>query len=61
ELAGTALPEDFTPDGQSMVDALLGKEVERSTPIFWEWRGGASGDNWPQLAIRDGKWKLLMT
>ncbi len=59
ELAGAALPQDYTPDGQSMVDALLGKEVTRNKPLFWQWRGPGSGDNWPQLGIRDGKWKLV--
>jgi N-acetylgalactosamine-6-sulfatase len=44
-----------------MLAALLGKPIERSKPIYWEWRGARHGTNWPRLGIRHGPWKLLMT
>ena len=59
--AGVELPDDYTADGQNMLPALLGEEIRREKPIFWEWRGARFGDNWPRLAVRDGRWKLLMT
>jgi len=54
-------PKGYESDGENMLDALLGKEVKRTKPIYWEWIGNAKGANWPRLAIRDGDWKLLMT
>ena len=61
DAAGVDLPKDYTPDGQSALDAFTGKEFRRSKPIFWEWRGGDNQDyTWPSLGIRDGRWKLLM-
>jgi arylsulfatase len=29
----------------------LGEEIERSKPLFWEWRNGQ--------AVREGDWKLV--
>ncbi|MDP4624071.1 MAG: sulfatase-like hydrolase/transferase [Akkermansiaceae bacterium] len=61
EAAGVELPEDYQPDGESILSAWKGKGFERTKPIFWEWRGGDNGDQtWPNLAIHDGKWKLLI-
>jgi len=58
--AGVPLPEGYQPDGENRLDVLRGKAAARAAPIFWEWRGEASADNWPRLAIRQGSWKLLM-
>ena len=58
--AGIKLPDGYVPDGQNMLNAFKGKQINRTKPIFWEWRKGG-GDNWPRLAVRHGKWKLLMT
>lgn len=61
EAAGVALPDGFEPDGESVLPAFKGEGFERTKPIYWEWRGGDNGDQtWPNLAIRDGKWKLLI-
>ena len=38
-------------EGESLLPAFKGREIEQSKPIFWEHEG-----NW---AIRDGKWKLV--
>ncbi|MHC4807798.1 MAG: hypothetical protein ACYTBX_16265, partial [Planctomycetota bacterium] len=54
---------DLNPDGQDMSTALFGRSRQRSKPLMWEWRFRIFGDmvhKSPMLAIRDGKWKLLM-
>ncbi len=61
--AGVKLPTDLKPDGEDMAKALLGTPGQRSKPLMWEWRFGVVGDmahRCPMLAIREGKWKLLM-
>ena len=58
--AGIKLPEGYVPDGQNMLNAFKGEQINRTKPIFWEWRKGG-GDNWPRLSVRHGKWKLIMT
>ena len=61
EAANIPMPNDFQPDGESMMPALTGKEFKRSKPIFWEWKGGTSKDyTWPTLGVRDGDWKLVV-
>jgi arylsulfatase A-like enzyme len=62
-LADIKLPRDLNPDGEDMSAALLGKPKPRNRPLMWEWRFRIFGDmvhKSPMLAIRDGKWKLLM-
>ncbi|MEM7314619.1 MAG: hypothetical protein AAF497_15845, partial [Planctomycetota bacterium] len=52
-------------DGIDLSNALFGKSVERPTPLFWEYgvhgslKPGKAEHTSPQLAIRDGVWKLL--
>jgi N-acetylgalactosamine-6-sulfatase len=61
ELAGLPLPEDYAPDGASMVSALKGDAFDRGKPIFWEWRPARDHpETWPHLGIRDGPWKLMI-
>lgn len=60
--AGVKLPDDYRSDGENLLEAFNGKEVVRTRPIFWEWRGNNTEPNWwPRLAVRDGDWKLAMT
>ena len=60
--AGVVLPEDYRGDGENLLEAFHGKPVERTRPVFWEWRGNsAEPDWWPRLAVRAGEWKLAMT
>lgn len=62
-LAKVPLDEDSKLDGEDMTGALLGKGKVRSKPLMWEWRFRVAGHVMhkpPMLAIRDGKWKLLM-
>ncbi len=61
ELAGQDLPKAYQPDGESVVSALKGEDFKRKKPIFWEWKPAKEHPEiWPQLGIRDGKWKLLL-
>jgi N-acetylgalactosamine-6-sulfatase len=60
EVAGVELPEGYTPDGESIYSALTGAELERTKPIFWNWRGPTQGDWWPRWGVRVGDWKLLI-
>ncbi|HOX03955.1 MAG TPA: sulfatase-like hydrolase/transferase [Candidatus Paceibacterota bacterium] len=61
-LAGVRVP-DGTFDGENLAGTLLGKSwASRQTPLFWRRppdRPGEGGENLPDLAVRDGRWKLL--
>lgn len=66
KLADVAVPETATFDGQELSATLLGQgDTSHATPIFWRRppdrnrMAGAENTNLPDLAVRDGKWKLL--
>jgi arylsulfatase A-like enzyme len=68
-VAGAKLPEGAKPDGQDVSGALRGTAVaERAAPLFWEYGRndkffkfpGIATDRSPNLAVREGKWKLLV-
>lgn len=62
KLAGVELPKK-AGDGEDVSDILLGQSRPRTRPIFWEWRGGVAGNpayKPPQLAVREGQWKLYV-
>lgn len=68
-LAGVSLPKDAKFDGNDVSDLLRGKTAMHHGKIFWEYgRSNASGfkypttpgDRSPNLAVRDGNWKLLI-
>jgi N-acetylgalactosamine-6-sulfatase len=60
EIAGVDLPQDFQPDGESVLAAFEQKNFKREKPIYWEWKGHNRGEYmWASIGIRDGKWKLL--
>jgi len=63
-LAGAALPAGVDLDGQDLSGALLGKSAApRSKVLFWTRppdRPGNGGEPWPDLAARQGNWKLLL-
>lgn len=55
ELAGASLPDDYQPDGESVVKALKGESWRRSKPVFWQYRPA----RFPHMGVQDGRWKLL--
>ena len=62
DVANVALPPGVTFDGQNMSDAFRGGDRKRSGSLFWMRppdRPGPKGE-FPDLAIRQGQWKLLM-
>ena len=63
-LAGVKPPE---VDGEDLGAAILGKPVARKSPLFWEYGRNptsfaypAGRDRSPNVAVRDGRWKLLL-
>ncbi len=62
-LAGVSLPSSIDADGEDMSSAFRGQPVSRRRPLLWENRfpvyGHVLGRS-PMLAIREGKWKLLL-
>jgi uncharacterized sulfatase len=62
-LANVAAPDDVRFDGLNMADAFAGRaSPKREKPIMWVRppdRPGPKND-WPDLAIREGDWKLLV-
>ena len=63
-IAGAKPERGVAFDGENIADALLGKSsaASRKAPIFWRRppdRPGDAGANLPDLAMREGNWKLL--
>ncbi|MEM6885282.1 MAG: sulfatase-like hydrolase/transferase [Verrucomicrobiota bacterium] len=61
-LTGTAI-DGLNLDGEDITDILKGANRQRNKPIFWEWRFKVRGPETyspPQLAVREGDWKLFM-
>jgi arylsulfatase A-like enzyme len=67
-LAGVGVPAASTLDGEDMSGPLLGTPRVRHKPLFWEYGRNDEHFAYPQnaqdcspnLAVRDGRWKLLM-
>ena len=67
-ITGADLPTGFRTDGLDMSKALLGAPQERTKAIYWEYRRNdqqafptpADSDVSPNVAIREGDWKLLI-
>ena len=67
-LAGAKVPEGAKRDGEDLSAALRGTAVERKGAIFWEYGRtdeffkypGNERDRSPKLAVREGRWKLLV-
>lgn len=64
-LAGAGLPKGFAFDGEDVSASFLGQTVEREEPIYWEFGqnkpvSGARNQRSPNIALREGKWKLLV-
>ncbi len=56
-------PEGYVSDGENLLAAVLGKSTaNRSGPLFWRRppdRPGGPDNPLPDLAVRDGQWKLV--
>lgn len=65
-LAGVPLPDGVAFDGEDVSDIWRGKPRVRSKSLIWEYGSihsplrGHPDQHSPSLAIRDGKWKLLI-
>jgi arylsulfatase A-like enzyme len=66
-VAGVAVPDAVNFDGLDMTRALLGEPINRAEPIFWQYgdphaqlKPGNPDFRSPSLAVRDGRWKLLI-
>jgi uncharacterized sulfatase len=63
-LAHVRLPAGLRLDGEDLSHAWLGKSRQtRNKPLFWNRppdRAGSVTEAWPDLAVRDGDWKLLL-
>jgi arylsulfatase A-like enzyme len=64
QFTGVTKPGDVEFDGQALFDVLVGRlEQSRSKPLFFRRppdRPSHNGEgNLPDLAVRDGRWKLL--
>ena len=65
EIAGVEYPENYTPDGESMLEVLKGeKGPARSKPLFWKahsaWPAPKSRpDHWVSWATVHETWKLV--
>jgi arylsulfatase A-like enzyme len=67
KLAGAKFPAGYESSGEDLSEALRGKTPERTKPLFWEYgrndtsfKFPAGRDRSPWLAMREGKWKLLV-
>jgi uncharacterized sulfatase len=63
-LAGAAAPDGVVFDGEDLLPTLLGKsETSREAPIYFsrppDRKNFYGFENLPDLAVRQGRWKLL--
>ena len=59
-LVQVATPDGYQDDGQNMVDALMGQAMDRTKPIFWQWRGNHQQEaNWPVRGMQENDWAML--
>lgn len=66
-MAGVPVPKDTVLDGENMSRALTGSPALRVKSLFWEYGRNEKAFKFPQgrdrsaqVAVRDGKWKLLI-
>ncbi len=66
-LCGAPLPEGYVSDGEDLGVALRGGSPRRTKPLLWEYGRNAKSFDYPagtnrspNVAIRDGSWKLLV-
>lgn len=63
-IAGVPLPASDRLDGEDVSSAFFGRPVRRVAPIFWYYGFDMKPGNpefiTPKLAVREGRWKLLV-
>jgi arylsulfatase A-like enzyme len=66
-IAGVPLPKDISFDGEDLSAALLGRPTVRDQALCWEYGRNTKSfdfpkgaDRSPNLALREGDWKLLL-
>jgi len=66
-IAGARPPDGASSDDEDLSAALLGKPGARAKPLLWEYGRNqksfnypAGRDRSPNVAVRDGRWKLLI-
>ena len=64
EFTGTGLPESSITDGECLIETILGAStISRDSPIYFSRpstrRNHLPSNNLPDLAVREGDWKLL--
>ncbi len=57
-LAGISPPQDRILDGANVLPILEGQPVSRTKPLYWQFHYARTA---PDVAIRDGDWKLVAT
>jgi arylsulfatase A-like enzyme len=68
KLCGAEVPKGYESDGEDMTAALRGQTPRRTKPLVWEYGRNDTAfaypvkkaDRSPNLAVRDGDWKLLI-
>ena len=68
KITGAKLPCNYPIDGEDRSSILLGgKDVQRNQPVYWEFNRNQpssveenSQRISPQIAVREGEWKLLV-
>lgn len=63
-IVGVPMPAGLKSDGEDMSQTFLGKAARsRTQPLFWKRppdRPGPPANPFPDFAVRDGNWKLLL-
>ncbi len=60
-IAGVPTPDNYQLDGIDMSSVLLGRQsVDRQSPLFWEFGKTKKKRISPHIAVREGRWKLLV-
>jgi len=66
-IASAEVPTNYKGDGENRVQVLMGHPAPREKDMYWEYGRNDYAFNYPKgrdrspnLAIRSGKWKLLM-
>lgn len=61
DLAGVTLPENYRPDGESIVKALKGESFKRDKIIYWQWKSAQNRPYfWANAGIQEDNWRLLI-